>query len=98
MVFYKELGDTRSRALCMQHIGSVKAKQGNYEEGMLMVEESLKIRAEGGDKLGIADGLQVMSPQTINPEYANRCKPSALNPQPSTLNSQPQTCVRRKLA
>jgi hypothetical protein len=81
----------------MQHIGSVKAKQGHYEEGMLMVEQSLKIRAEGGDKLGIADGLQVMSLKTLGPGHASRqlrCKPRTLNPESSILHPKPETCLQ----
>ena len=81
----------------MQHRGSVKAKQGQYEEGMMMVEQSLKIRAEGGDKLGIADGLQVMSLKTLGPGHASRqlrCKPRTLNPESSILHPKPETCLQ----
>lgn len=31
-----------------------------YEEGMLTIEQSLKLRAEAQDKLGISDGLHEM--------------------------------------
>jgi tetratricopeptide (TPR) repeat protein len=54
---FRELGDQYFQSVCLYEIGSVRAKQGEWEEGIAELRESLRLSRELGSRFEIAGGL-----------------------------------------
>jgi non-specific serine/threonine protein kinase len=54
---FRELGDQYFQSVCLYGIGNLRAKQGDWEEGLAEVRESLMLSRALGSRYEIASGL-----------------------------------------
>jgi tetratricopeptide (TPR) repeat protein len=54
---FHALGDQYFQSVCLYEVGSFRAKQGDWEEGLAQLRESLRLSRELGSRFEIAGGL-----------------------------------------
>ena len=54
---FRDLGDQYFQSVCLYEIGSFRSQQGDWEEGLTELRESLKLSSGLGSRFEIAEGL-----------------------------------------